>query len=517
MPSLRRTASRLVSTLPEHQGNQLRRTVRGLRRRLPGGSGEAVTYVVSPHPDDETLRLAGYVTRLRERTRGRLVLVAISDGGASARARKMGWSSDYEREFRRAEQAAAWSALTGGRGEIIRVGLPDGGVTAEDVRDALAPLNKKGARFYVAAHDEDYHPDHRAVAGGVRLLDPAHARFSLSPLMKGTGKTYTPSEHSGDAVAIAVAAYQNFGHLSVADEFRALAKAGYRSRVTEWSSEVAASPSPTPSSHSSSPASPRREDQRYTLTSNRGDEPHSTPVFVLGNQKSGTTAIAALLAECIGETFTSDVLYTHKVQLKDLLDEEPSLAALTERHPKSFQATIVKDNDFTFLYPPLARAFPEARFVFVVRDPRQNIRSVLNRLRLPGDLDSLSEEQDAHLRTRLPGWHTILTGSSFGSSTGHYIDVLADRWVRANEVYLSASDRMTLVRYEDFDAAKRPVIEGLATELGFLVVNDISESQDHQYQPLGDRSISPGAFFGQDNLERVERRCAPLMASFGYA
>lgn len=177
----------------------------------------------------------------------------------------------------------------------------------------------------------------------------------------------------------------------------------------------------------------------------------------------------------------------------------------------------MKDNDFTFLYPSLARAFPEASFVFVVRDPRQNIRSVLNRLTLPGDLDSLSGEQYAHLRKKLPGWHTILTGSSFGSSTGHYIDVLADRWVRANQVYLSASDRIALVRYEDFDAAKRPVIERLATDLGFSVVSDISESQDRQFQPLGDRSIAPAVFFGQGNLERLERRCATLMSSFGYA
>ncbi len=506
MPSFRRAASRLVNRLPEHRSNQLRRTVRALERRRPGGSRESVTYVVSPHPDDETLRLAGYITRLRERTHGRLVLVAISDGGASSRARKMGWSPDYEREFRRAEQAAAWSALTGGRGEIIRVGLHDSTVTAEEVRDALAPLNKRRARFYVAAHEEDYHPDHRAVVSGVRLLRPAHVRFSLSPLMTGKGKIYRPSDSSVDGVSIAAAAYKNFGELSVPKEFRALADAGYRSRVTEWSGETT----------TIQDLSPRRREGTHTLSGNRRDKQHSTPVFVLGNQKSGTTAIAALLAECIGETFISDVLYRNKVQLQDLLDGNPSLAMLASSHPESFQASVVKDNDFTFLYPSLARTFPKANFVFIVRDPRQNIRSVLNRLKLPGDLDSLSAEQYTELRTKLPGWHTILTGSSFGSSTGHYIDVLADRWVRANQVYLSASERMTMVRYEDFDAAKRPVVERLATQLGFSVLHNVAESQDRQFQPLGDRSISPEAFFGQDNLERLERCCSTLMPSFGY-
>lgn len=320
--------------------------------------------------------------------------------------------------------------------------------------------------------------------------------------MTGEGKTYRPSKTSLDAVSIAVAAYKNFGQRSVVSEWRALAEAGYRSRVTEWSGQSAVTQDPRPK--------PKEAERNSRPTE------HSPPVFVLGNQKSGTTAIAALLANCIGEKFISDVLHSNKLQLKDVLNEGPSFAALVSNHSESFKGVVVKDNDFTFVHPALARAFPDARFVFIVRDPRQNIRSVLNRLTLPGNLESLSQEQYTHLSTKLPGWHTIVTGSSFGPETGHYIDVLADRWVRANQVYLDASDRMTLVRYEDFDAAKRPAIEALAAELGFTAVNDISKKQDRQYQPLGDRSIAPGTFFGQANLERLERRCATMMPAFGY-
>lgn len=52
------------------------------------------------------------------------------------------------------------------------------------------------------------------------------------------------------------------------------------------------------------------------------------------------------------------------------------------------------------------------------------------------------------------------------------------------------------MRYEDFDAAKRQVIEETATRLGFSVAHDITASQDRQFQPLGDRSITPEEFFG---------------------
>jgi len=490
--------------LPEQRRRQLRQTARAVERRLPHRSRQGVTYVVSPHPDDETLRLSGYLGRVREATRRRLVLVAVTDGGASGRARRMGWSPEYEQEFRRAEQAAAWSALTGGTGEIIRLGLREGDLTPERVRDALAPLNSRRAWFYAAAHQEDYHPDHRAVAAGLRLLEPAHAYFSLSPLMKGKGRVYRPRESTADSVSIAVAAYRHFGQLSVRAEFRALAEKGYRSRITEPAPETGVIQHPRP----------RR--RRRAQADGAGGAPGSTAVFVLGNQKSGSTAIGALLAECIGQTYAHDVLYRHKLTLKDLLEGNPALQTLANEHPRSFATTVLKDNDFTFLHASLERAFPDAKYVFVVRDPRQNIRSVLNRLKLPGDLDGLSPEQEAHLRERLPGWHTILTGSSFGEGGGHYIDVLADRWVRANKVYREAADRMTLVRYEDFDAAKRPAIEGLALELGYPVQQDISGQQDHQYQPLGDRSVTPEAFFGPENLERIERRCSAVMTSFGY-
>ncbi len=323
--------------------------------------------------------------------------------------------------------------------------------------------------------------------------------------MAGEGETYRPSARAADSVSIAVAAYKDFGRQSAPGEFRALAQSGYVSRVTESSGEKV--------STQSADHAPRRG--AHTRSGTGRAEENEAPVFVLGNQKSGSTAIAALLSACIGGTLISDVLYRNSWQLGDLLGDESALADVARTHPEAFRATVVKDNDFTFLFPSVVRAFPRASFVFVVRDPRQNIRSILNRLNLPGNLGSLSAETYADLRESLPGWFDILTGSAFNSEVGHYIDVLADRWVRANQVY-AGSNRMTLVRYEDFDAAKRPVIERLATELGFPVESDISELQDRQFQPRGDRSVTPEAFFGSENLERVERRCATLMASFGY-
>lgn len=243
---------------------------------------------------------------------------------------------------------------------------------------------------------------------------------------------------------------------------------------------------------------------------------HPAPVFVLGNQKAGTTAIAALLAECAGQEYVHDTLYRRKKRLKDLLDENPTVAEFARSAPELFKASVIKDNDFTFLVPELRLAFPKARFVFIVRDPRDNIRSMLNRLEYSGAQDDLSASEREALRQRLPGWYEILTGASFGEDGGHYIDVLAARWVRAARVYLDRPETMTLVRYEDFDAAKRATVEDLARTLGFPVVADVTASQDKQFQPLGDRTVTWPDFFGPANLERIDRICGPYLARFGY-
>ncbi|RME38856.1 MAG: hypothetical protein D6788_06610, partial [Planctomycetota bacterium] len=113
--------------------------------------------------------------------------------------------------------------------------------------------------------------------------------------------------------------------------------------------------------------------------------PHPAPVIVLGNQKSGTTVIAALLAESAGCAVTLDIFFRfRRPVLARLLTGRDSLDRFIRRHPYWFSHPIIKEPSLTFFHDDLRRLFPSARFVFIVRDPRDNIRSILNRLRLPG-------------------------------------------------------------------------------------------------------------------------------------
>jgi hypothetical protein len=239
-----------------------------------------------------------------------------------------------------------------------------------------------------------------------------------------------------------------------------------------------------------------------------------SPTLILGNQKSGTSAIAHLLAEYGGLSRTVDIPEIWYPTLQRLVSGELGLLDFASRHKHRFTSELIKEPNLTFLYPQLKELHAEGSFVFVVRDPRDNVRSLLNRMNLPGDREAI----DA-IHHRIPeAWQIILDSKpwSLETETKHYIKILGARWNRAADVYLDHSNEMVLVRYEDFVADKEKTIEELAERLGLPQVNDISDKVDTQFQPRGDREISWEEFFGLDNLMRIERVCGTRMQKFGY-
>lgn len=172
---------------------------------------------------------------------------------------------------------------------------------------------------------------------------------------------------------------------------------------------------------------------------------------------------------------------------------------------------LVKEPDLTFLYEPLARRFPEARFLWVVRDPRDNIRSILNRLDAPGDAD------DIVLDASVPAaWQLVLDGRWMGLPGGHYVERLAHRWRAAAELALEHGAPDTIVRYEDFTADKEGTLRRVAKELDLPMAQPLGAFVDQQFQSRGDRHVDWLAFFGEDNLRRIERVCADAMQRLGY-
>jgi hypothetical protein len=263
-------------------------------------------------------------------------------------------------------------------------------------------------------------------------------------------------------------------------------------------------------------ASAQHKHQAHAQPSGQDGLPpiHAQPIFILGNQRSGTTAIAALLAQMTGLSVTLDLpredagaiypqIRTGQVPFEQLIQAERI----------GFSRDIIKEPHLTVFYGELARRFPQARFVFIVRDPRETIRSILNRLDLPGHLAQLPFTSDSKTMRR---WRLVLENQWLGLNGSTYIEQLAARWAYMANVYLTHQQQMMLIRYEEFLRDKVGAITRLAQQLGLPSHYDIRDTVDVQYQRRGDHSASWEAFFGPENLRKIEAICRNPMARLGY-
>ncbi|MEO0364767.1 MAG: sulfotransferase [Pseudomonadota bacterium] len=247
-------------------------------------------------------------------------------------------------------------------------------------------------------------------------------------------------------------------------------------------------------------------------------------VVVLGHQKSGTTAIAALLALASEATYANDPLYEidkgAAKAAENMLSTPGMLGRLIQKHRALFDSVVVKDPDLIFAWPDCSTCFPNARFVFIVRDPRDNIRSICNRLNLPGKRSTKipppesMDRPNAHWTKVISGELPLITSTAAG---GDYIANLAHRWNLASQIFLENRDAMTLVRYEDFKRNKLGVLNNLADEVGLNMTRDVSDSLSKPFQPKGNSDISWSEFYSPDALRTIEEICAPLMSEFDYA
>jgi LmbE family N-acetylglucosaminyl deacetylase len=123
--------------------------------------------ILAAHPDDEVLGAGGMIARLAA-AGCRPRIIAVTDGEASHPHHQ-----DPAGLARRrvSETRAALAALGAGGAEVIRLGLPDAGLTglhnqlAERLRDLVAGFDVR-----LAPWEGDVHGDHEAVGRAIRQL-----------------------------------------------------------------------------------------------------------------------------------------------------------------------------------------------------------------------------------------------------------------------------------------------------------------------------------------------------------
>jgi Sulfotransferase domain len=241
------------------------------------------------------------------------------------------------------------------------------------------------------------------------------------------------------------------------------------------------------------------------------------PVFLLGNQRSGTTAIAAILAGVTGATAALDLSREARSPTFDRVRSgQMSLDDHIRRNRFAFSRAIVKEPHLTPFYAELRDRFPRARFALVVRDPRDNLRSLFDYLELPGQGDY--EVASRRIRARR-SWQLVVDGRWLGITAGGRLQQLAERWNLCADVYLENPESVVLVRYEDFVADRRGITVSLARSLGLpLAGRDIAgRDAARAYQPRGTyRYQAPVDFFGPDSLHVIERICGERMVPLDY-
>ncbi len=240
-------------------------------------------------------------------------------------------------------------------------------------------------------------------------------------------------------------------------------------------------------------------------------------VFISGMPKSGTTAILKLMGLASGTATLNDPFYQldmKGIQFRDaLFDGQLKLGELMRRYPRIFRGALIKDPNLIFFYDDLSAAYPDAGWVFTIRDPRDNIRSILNRLRLPGRAAEL-----APLISNTQGaWRRVLEGRSPTLQGRDPFERMARRWVAMAEIADRAGERVVVSRYEDFMLDKETQIASLCRDVGLDPLHSIAEQMDVQFQPKGDRRAVWGEFYGPDELATIDAVCGPWLEKFGYA
>lgn len=240
-----------------------------------------------------------------------------------------------------------------------------------------------------------------------------------------------------------------------------------------------------------------------------------SPILILANHKTGTTAIAVLLSRISGVSLANGIRkqMVNPVYEK-LRDRRYSFDRFIEENRSDFSKTIIKENLLTFFYNELYNYFDNPTFIYIARDPRDNIRSILNRLNIPGNLDSRLPEY--FLNTISPTQKLVIQNEWLGIYSKHYIETLAERWNSSADVFLQNKDNIHLLRYEDFLIDKIAAIKKLAIEANLPIIHDISSLVDIQYQPQGNRNISWPDFFGPENLSIIECICSARMKLLDY-
>lgn len=242
----------------------------------------------------------------------------------------------------------------------------------------------------------------------------------------------------------------------------------------------------------------------------------SDKIFIMGNQKSGTSAIASLLAMASDKTFCIDVFVKMASYESKILDGDYLLEDFVSKASYYFKKEIVKEPEFIFFYDELNCLFPNSTFVNIVRDPFSNIRSILNRLKMTAsDAEKITNLTES-LLPEYPLWDLLVDTNRMPYQGRNMFEMLVSRWQYAVNIRLNYTEKNFLtVRYEDFLSDKINFINDLCISLGLEIKKDVSPYLNVNFQPKG-ISVAKENFFSEEQIDFIYENCLEDMKRYDY-
>ncbi|SHJ16358.1 Sulfotransferase family protein [Mesonia phycicola] len=234
-------------------------------------------------------------------------------------------------------------------------------------------------------------------------------------------------------------------------------------------------------------------------------KPNKKAMWVFGMQKTGTTAIASLLATRSGKSCTLDTKYLWGDYYKDIINKKLCFNNHINKFSYPFSKDIIKEPSASLMINQIEKVFKLKKYIFITRHPLDTIRSILNRLNIPGNKKSINIES-IH-----PDWQIHF------SSGESYVRDLAILYVKvySQENYIF-SDNCVLVKYEDFVEDKLTFIDGLLDEFDFEKKNDITNILDKNFQPKGQVVKDYVSYFGEENYNEIKAITEQVAQKFNY-
>ncbi len=210
------------------------------------------------------------------------------------------------------------------------------------------------------------------------------------------------------------------------------------------------------------------------------------PIFIIGAPRSGTSILFSVLrssshvAHWPGEAHEVWEADHHPALTgweSNALDASDATGPTAQRIAREFflvtgrsKRLIDKTPRNALRVPFIARVFPDARFVFLVRDGRDNVNSLINAWRTPRYRTYRLPEPHSISGADPQWWKFVLYPGWRDDVAGPLERVCARQWIASNEHALDAFEEMpqarwTLLRYEEL--VTRPDAE-VARVLSFL-------------------------------------------------